>query len=93
MGSRRLAFVAVVVVAAVFLAALAGCGSNSSSQTESSMSPRSDTHTAASDIVHATKTGKRYHRAGCSSLSRSDIPMTREEAEAKGLTPCKVCKP
>jgi hypothetical protein len=47
----------------------------------------------ASDIVHATATGKRYHRAGCRSLSRSDIPMTRAEAEQRGLTPCKVCKP
>jgi len=48
---------------------------------------------AASDIVHATRTGKRYHRAGCSSLSRSDLPLTRAEAEQQGLTPCKVCNP
>ena len=45
------------------------------------------------DMVHATDTGKRYHRAGCSSLSKSDIPMTLAEAEQRGLTPCKVCKP
>ena len=46
-----------------------------------------------SDIVHATRTGKRYHAAGCRYLSKSDIPMTRQEAEAKGLTPCRVCNP
>jgi hypothetical protein len=48
---------------------------------------------AGDDIVHATRTGKKYHRAGCRFLSKSDIPMTRREAEAKGLTPCGVCKP
>ncbi len=36
------------------------------------------------DIVHATRTGKKYHRAGCRFLSKSDIPMTRQEAEAEG---------
>jgi len=46
-----------------------------------------------SDIVHATRTGKRYHATGCRYLSKSDIPMTRQEAEAKGLTPCRVCNP
>jgi DNA-entry nuclease len=45
------------------------------------------------DIVHATRTGKKYHRAGCRFLSKSDIPMGRSEAEAKGLTPCGVCQP
>ena len=46
-----------------------------------------------SDIVHATRTGKRYHAAGCRYLSKSDIPMTRQDAEARGLTPCSVCRP
>jgi len=45
------------------------------------------------DIVHATRTGKRYHRAGCRHLAKSDIPMSRADAEAKGLTPCGTCKP
>jgi hypothetical protein len=48
---------------------------------------------AENDIVHATRTGKKYHRAGCRFLSKSDIPMARSEAEAKGLTPCGVCQP
>jgi hypothetical protein len=45
------------------------------------------------DIVHITRTGTKYHRAGCRYLSRSDIPISREDAIARGLTPCKVCKP
>lgn len=45
------------------------------------------------DTVFITKTGKRYHRDGCSSLSKSKIPSTRSEAEARGLTPCQNCNP
>ena len=47
----------------------------------------------AADTVHITKSGTKYHRAGCRSLSRSDIPISRQEAEARGYMPCKVCKP
>lgn len=67
-----------VLIAALLLLPLTGCGPKSAE---------------SGDIVHTTKTGECYHRAGCRSLSRSDIPMTRAEAEAKGLRPCKVCKP
>ena len=38
-------------------------------------------------------TGACYHRAGCRSLSRSGIPLTREEAEGRGLRPCSICQP
>ena len=68
-----------LLIAALFVLATGGCGPSPDSSTQ--------------DIVHATKTGERYHRAGCRSLSKSDIPMTRTEAEQRGLTPCKVCKP
>ena len=43
--------------------------------------------------VYVTKTGKKYHREGCRSLSRSKIPMTLKEAKAKGYTPCSTCRP
>jgi hypothetical protein len=43
-------------------------------------------------IVYATKTGAKYHRAGCRSLSRSQIPMTLKDASAR-YTPCTICKP
>ena len=42
-------------------------------------------------IVYATRTGHKYHRAGCRYLRRSSIRMTREDAVARGLTPCSVC--
>jgi micrococcal nuclease len=46
-----------------------------------------------SDIVYITKTGSKYHRAGCRYLSKSSIPIERKEAIARGYTPCSVCKP
>lgn len=45
------------------------------------------------ETVHITKTGKKYHRAGCASLGESDLKMTLEEAKAQGLTPCAKCDP
>lgn len=45
------------------------------------------------NVVYITKTGKRYHRGTCSSLSNSKIESTVELAIARGLTPCKTCKP
>jgi len=43
--------------------------------------------------VYATRTGARYHKAGCSSLRKSSIPMKLRDAVAAGLTPCGNCKP
>lgn len=45
------------------------------------------------EVVYITKTGKRYHRSGCNSLSKSKIESTIEQARAKGLTPCQKCNP
>ncbi len=42
-------------------------------------------------VVYVTRTGKRYHREGCSSLSRSKIPLSREAAIKRGYTPCRRC--
>ena len=44
-------------------------------------------------IVHITKSGKKYHRAGCDGLSRSDIEVTLQEATERGYEPCKGCNP
>jgi biopolymer transport protein ExbD len=46
-----------------------------------------------SATVYITKTGKKYHRAGCRYLSQSQIKTTVKEAQANGYTPCKVCRP
>ena len=51
------------------------------------------TTTAPVDIVYITRTGERYHRGSCRYLSQSKIPIERQEAIARGYTPCKVCRP
>ncbi len=91
---------AVVLVAVLVLSLAAGCGpktqaSKSAPVQANAQAPATAdaSATGASDVVHTTATGQRYHRAGCRSLSKSDITMTRAEAEQRGLTPCKVCKP
>ena len=45
------------------------------------------------DIVYATKTGKKYHKDGCSHLSKSKIPISLDQALQQGLTPCSICYP
>lgn len=45
------------------------------------------------DTVYVTKTGGKYHRAGCGSLSRSQIAISREQAIANGYEPCGRCDP
>ena len=45
------------------------------------------------EVVYITRTGKKFHRAGCGSLRSSSFPMSRSEAIAKGYKPCQICKP
>lgn len=44
-------------------------------------------------IVYVTKSGTKYHRDGCGYLKKSKIPISLEDAEAKGYTPCSKCNP
>lgn len=46
-----------------------------------------------SQTVYVTKTGKKYHRDGCSSLRKSKIPMSLQDAKNAGYTPCEKCNP
>jgi hypothetical protein len=46
----------------------------------------------SSTTVYVTKSGTKYHQAGCSSLSRSSIPMRLDEA-ARRYGPCSRCRP
>lgn len=46
-----------------------------------------------SATVYITNTGAKYHRAGCRSLSKSSIPISKEDAIARGYAPCGICKP
>jgi hypothetical protein len=43
--------------------------------------------------VYITRTGAKYHRAGCGSLAKSSIPIKLSEAVAKGYTACRLCNP
>lgn len=45
-----------------------------------------------SATVYVTRTGSKYHRAGCRSLSKSQIPMALAEARQR-YGPCGVCGP
>jgi len=44
------------------------------------------------EIVYVTRTGTKYHRAGCRYLRKSSIPMPLSQAAAQ-YSPCSVCKP
>lgn len=43
-------------------------------------------------IVYVTNTGKKYHRASCSSLKKSKIEITLENAK-RNYEPCEKCNP
>ena len=45
-----------------------------------------------STTVYFTKTGAKYHAAGCSSLARSSIPMKLGDASLS-YGPCSRCRP
>ena len=45
-----------------------------------------------SQVVYRTRTGKKYHRSGCSYL-KSKIETTVGEAQSMGLGPCSRCNP
>lgn len=43
--------------------------------------------------VYVTRTGEKYHSAGCQYLRKSQIPMSLADAKASGYTPCSKCGP
>lgn len=66
----------------------AASGSDTS-PAENSVSDSSNSKT----MVHITATGKKYHRAGCRTLKKSDTEVTLDEAKSMGLFPCGICNP
>lgn len=48
--------------------------------------------TNQSVTVYVTKTGAKYHKDGCRSLSKSKIPISLSDAKS-GYGPCSVCNP
>ncbi len=43
--------------------------------------------------VYKTRTGTKYHRAGCSYTNKGAIPINLQDAKAAGLSPCSRCNP
>lgn len=70
---------------------------SNSNQNTSTEQQKVSTQTSTTDnksmTVYITKTGHKYHRAGCQYLARSQIPISLGEAESEGYTPCSRCDP
>ena len=43
--------------------------------------------------VYITKTGEKYHVAGCRYLKKSSYAISLKEAKERGYSPCSVCDP
>jgi tetratricopeptide (TPR) repeat protein len=79
-------------------AELAACGQRQVGRPYSANARLLDVSVDRADVdetnvtVYVTKTGKKYHSAGCRHLSRSKIPLPLDEA-AKQYGPCSHCRP
>lgn len=78
--AKKAAEAAAAQKAAQEKAATTSSSASSASKASSTTNPQT---------VYVTKTGKKYHNDGCSSLKKSKIAMSLSEAEAEGYTPCK----
>lgn len=68
--------------------------SSSSAESVATQNNTSDSQKETSSYtVYVTKTGSKYHRAGCRYLSQSQIAIDKEKAVAQGYSPCSVCNP
>lgn len=73
---------------------LDGTTGSASSVSDTSATENSDADSSNSEtMVHITATGKKYHRAGCRTLKKSDTEVTLDEAKSMGLSPCGICNP
>lgn len=73
---------------------LDGTTGSASSGSDTSATENSDANSSNSEtMVHITATGKKYHRAGCRTLKKSDTEVTLDEAKSMGLSPCGICNP
>lgn len=80
--AKKAAEAAAAQKAAQEKAATTSSSASSASKASSTTNPQT---------VYVTKTGKKYHNDGCSSLKKSKIAMSLSETEAEGYTPCKNC--
>jgi hypothetical protein len=44
-------------------------------------------------MIYISKNGKRYHRKGCKSLPAAAQPISLKNAQMRGYSPCRLCKP
>ena len=73
---------------------LDGTTGSASSGSDTSATENSDADSSNSEtMVHITATGKKYHRADCRTLKKSDTEVTLDEAKSMGLSPCGICNP
>lgn len=69
-------------------------GTSTTSNTTKTTSKAKVTKTDTKEsVVYITKTGKKYHREGCSSLSKSKIEISKSDAIDGGYEACGKCKP
>lgn len=68
-------------------------GSSSSGSDSSAVENSAADSSNSETMVHITATGKKYHRAGCRTLKKSDTEVTLDEAKSMGLSPCGICNP
>lgn len=69
---------------------------NTVSESSTQMSENTDevepsTAQATSDTYYVTQSGKKYHTASCSYLSKSKIAITMDRIKSEGYSPCSRC--
>jgi flagellar biosynthesis/type III secretory pathway protein FliH len=52
---------------------------------------KTDMVTGGDTTVYVTRSGTKYHQAGCTNLTASKIPMALSEAIAQGYSACSKC--
>jgi len=95
----------IIISLICLLAGLAGCSKEPAENTKSAANTvitptagtkveavRPDSEPKKEIIVYVTRTGTRYHRAGCGSLSKTKIAIPLEKAR-KNYLPCNACHP
>lgn len=58
---------------------------------ERAAAQKASSNAASGQTVYITNTGSKYHRAGCSYLRKSKIPISLEDAQNSGYSPCSRC--
>ena len=83
-----------ITVALCLIILLVQCSTDTSTdETTYSNVSSTSSYSNGKQIVYVTRTGKKYHRAGCGYLSDSKREISLEEAVEKGYSRCSKCNP